>query len=97
MPDACGEYVKVLQKHRMIPSMSRPANPYDNASGESLLKTRKREEIYAHDYRDLDHRRTNIEAFIEQYDNRCRLHSATGRWTSSSKLSIPQKFPVGRR
>jgi putative transposase len=75
---ASDEYVKVLQQQKMIPSMSRPANPYDNASCESFMKTLKREEIYANDYVDLDHLRTNIEAFIEQYYNRCRLHSALG-------------------
>ena len=42
------------------------------------MKTLKREEIYARDYVDLDHLRTNIQAFIEQYYNRCRLHSALG-------------------
>jgi putative transposase len=62
----------------MIPSMSRPANPYDNASCESFMKTLKREEIYAQDYRDLEHLRSNLEAFIEQYYNRQRLHSALG-------------------
>jgi hypothetical protein len=62
----------------MIPSMSRPANPYDNASCESFLKTLKREEIYANRYRDLGHLRRNIEVFIEQYYNRVRLHSALG-------------------
>ncbi len=75
---ASDEYVQVLQEHQMIPSMSRPANPYDNASCESFMKTLKREEIYANDYLDLDHLRTNVEAFIEQYYNRCRLHSALG-------------------
>jgi hypothetical protein len=50
----------------------------DNASCESFLKTLKREEIYANDCRDLDHLLGNIEAFIEQYYNRCRLHSALG-------------------
>jgi transposase InsO family protein len=75
---ASDEYARVLQKHQMIPSMSRPANPYDNASCESFLKTLKREEIYANDYRDLDHLRAHLEAFIEQYYNRCRLHSALG-------------------
>lgn len=75
---AADEYVQVLRDHQMIPSMSRPANPYDNASCESFMKTLKREEIYANDYRDLDHLRTNIEAFVEQYYNRCRLHSALG-------------------
>lgn len=71
-------YVTVLEKHQIIPSMSRPANPYDNASCESFMKTLKREEIYAHTYRDLDHLHANIEEFIEQYYNRQRLHSALG-------------------
>ena len=44
---AADEYVQVLQAHQLIPSMSRPANPYDNASCESFMKTLKREEIYA--------------------------------------------------
>ncbi|MEK7268002.1 MAG: integrase core domain-containing protein, partial [Nitrospirota bacterium] len=43
-----------------------------------VMKTLKREEIYANHSRDLDHLRANIAAFIEQYDNRCRLHSALG-------------------
>ena len=62
----------------MIPSMSRPANPYDNASCESFIKTLKREEIYAHKYENLEHLRTNIEEFIDEYYNRQRLHSALG-------------------
>lgn len=75
---ASGEYVTLLQQHQMIPSMSRPANPYDNASCESFVKTLKREEIYANSYRDLDDLATNIETFIDEYYNRCRLHSALG-------------------
>ena len=58
--------------------MSRPANPYDNASCESFIKTLKREEIYANRYEDLGHMRVNIEEFIEEYYNRLRLHSALG-------------------
>ena len=75
---ASNEYVHVLLAHQMIPSMSRPANPYDNASCESFMKTLKREEVYANDYVDLEHLRKNIEAFIDDYYNRCRLHSALG-------------------
>ena len=75
---ACEDYAQILQQHQMIPSMSRPANPYDNASCESFMKTLKREEIYANDYRDLEHLLGNIEVFIEQYYNRFRLHSALG-------------------
>jgi putative transposase len=75
---ACGDYSQVLQKHQMIASMSRPANPYDNASCESFIKTIKREEVYANQYRDMEHLFANIKLFIEQYYNRCRLHSALG-------------------
>jgi putative transposase len=75
---ASGEYVAVLNKQQMIPSMSRPANPYDNASCESFMKTLKREEIYASRYENLEQLRTNVAIFIEQYYNHQRLHSALG-------------------
>jgi len=75
---ASDEYVGVLERQGMLPSMSRPANPYDNASCESFMKTLKREEIYANQYRDLEHLRANIEEFIERYYNQQRLHSALG-------------------
>jgi putative transposase len=38
----------------------------------------KREEIYANQYRNLDHLRSNIEEFIERYYNKKRWHSAWG-------------------
>src|SRR5207244_314217 len=47
---ASEEYIKALENNHVIPSMSRPANPYDNASCESFMKTLKREEIYANKY-----------------------------------------------
>ena len=75
---ASGAYIGLLRKHGMIPSMSRPANPYDNASCESFIKTLKREEIYANEYSNLDHLRGNIAEFINHYYNRVRLHSALG-------------------
>jgi len=75
---ACREYVNLLQSHGILPSMSRPANPYDNASCESFMRTLKREEIYANTYRDLEDLRAHIEEFIERYYNRIRLHSALG-------------------
>ena len=76
MPPA--EYAGLLAQHGMMASMSRPANPYDNASCESFMKTLKREEIYANEYADLKTSARHIEEFIEQYYNGCRLHSALG-------------------
>jgi putative transposase len=75
---ACAEYMAILETYRMVPSMSRPANPYDNASCESFIKTLKREEIYAKTYDNLEQLRSNIEEFVEEYYNRQRLHSALG-------------------
>jgi putative transposase len=82
---AAQEYINLLAQHQIIPSMSRPANPYDNASCESFMKTLKREEIYASDYRDLEHLRQHLEEFIDRYYNRVRLHSALG-------YQSPQEF-----
>jgi putative transposase len=42
---ACGHYIQMLRCHRMIPSISRPGFPYDNANCESFMKTLKQEEI----------------------------------------------------
>ena len=58
--------------------MSRSGNPYDNATCESWIKTLKVEEIYANQYRDLEHLRSQVAEFIELYYNRRRLHSALG-------------------
>jgi putative transposase len=75
---ACGDYVDLLEANHITPSMSRPGNPYDNAFCESFMKTLKREEIYAHAYRDLEDLRAHLKEFIERYYNRIRLHSALG-------------------
>ena len=68
----------MLEKHGMLASMSRPGNPYDNATCERFMRTLKREEIYAGEYRDLEDLRARIEDFIERYYNKKRLHSALG-------------------
>jgi transposase InsO family protein len=67
-----------MRKHKMVPSISRPASPGDNANCESFFRTLKREEVEAKEYKDLEDLRINISAFIESYYNRLRLHSALG-------------------
>jgi transposase InsO family protein len=52
----CREYMQALHEHRMLASMSRPTNPYDNATCESFLATLKREQINATAYRGSDRR-----------------------------------------
>lgn len=62
----------------MIPSMSRPANPYDNAVCESFMKTLKQEEIYCNRYGSMEELAAHLEEFIDNYYNPLRLHSALG-------------------
>ncbi len=75
---ACRQYMKELHDHGMLASMSRPGNPYDNATCESFIKTLKREEIQGSGYRDIEDLRSELEEFLERYYNRFRLHSALG-------------------
>lgn len=75
---ASAEYTNLLAQHQIVPSMSRPANPYDNAACESFMKTLKREEINAGAYLDLEDLRQHLEEFIDRYYNQVRLHSALG-------------------
>jgi transposase InsO family protein len=75
---ASGAYVDTLLRHDMIPSMSRPGNPYDNAKCERFMKTLKQEEIYCSEYRDMEDLRANLSVFLDRYYNAARLHSALG-------------------
>jgi transposase InsO family protein len=91
---ACGDYADILRKHGIIASMSRPANPYDNASCESFMKTLKREEIHAGEYRDLDHLREK-----SQRSSRATTiasgsirHSVTNRRRNSSGPPARRRF-----
>jgi putative transposase len=73
---ACGDYTDILNTHGILTSMSRVANPYDNAKAESFMKTLKHEEVDGSRYRDVNHARRNIRTFLEDVYNQQRLHSA---------------------
>ena len=63
---------------KTIPSISRPANPYDNVGCETCLITLQQAEISADTYRELKQLCRHIESFIEQYSNHLGLLSALG-------------------
>jgi len=65
-------YVRLLHKHGMVASVSRPDRPGDNGNCESFFRTVKREEVEAKGYADFEDLRANITRFIERYYNACR-------------------------
>jgi len=71
-------YTDVLKQNSIKISMSRRANPYDNAFLESFMKTIKQEEIYMNDYENKQDAILNIGNFIEEVYNKKRLHSSLG-------------------
>lgn len=69
-------YTQMLKDHGIEISMSRKANPWDNAACESFMKTLKYEEVYRTEYRNLAHARASVGEFLEKVYNQKRLHSA---------------------
>ncbi len=91
---ASGDYTKLLQEHHIEISMSRKANPWDNAVCESWMKTLKYEEVYRSEYRDLADARARIGEFLEKVYNEKRLHSALGY---RSPAEFERTLPVEAR
>jgi transposase InsO family protein len=75
---ASNDYTDLLKAHQIDISMSRPANPWDNAACESFMKTLKYEEVLRNEYRDLAEARSSIREFLEKIYNHKRLHSSLG-------------------
>ena len=73
---ASHEYTQLLNNYAIEISMSRKANPWDNAACESFMKTLKYEEVYRTEYRNLAHARASIGEFLEKVYNQKRLHSS---------------------
>ena len=75
---ASAVYVKKLNEHDMLVSMSRKGNCYDNAFAETFFKTLKYEEVLMNEYESFDDAHQNIKRFIEEVYNKKRLHSSIG-------------------
>lgn len=89
---ASAQYVRMLRNHEIVPSMSRPGNPYDNATCESFIKTLKREEIYANEYEDLEHVLNSVGEFIERYYT---VSACIRHWVIAHRLSLRMSWFQG--
>jgi transposase InsO family protein len=91
---ASHDYTAILRGHGIHISMSRTANPWDNAACESFMKTLKYEEVYRSDYRDLADTYARIGEFLEEVYNQKRLHSALD-YRSPSEFERSLLPPLG--
>lgn len=75
---ASDDYTDLLTENGIRISMSRKANPYDNAKAERFIRTLKYEEVYLSEYETAAEARRCIGHFIDDVYNQKRLHSAIG-------------------
>jgi transposase InsO family protein len=75
---ASADFQSLLAKHRMLCSMSRKGDCWDNAPTESFFGSLKQELVFHQKYSTRFHARQSIFEYIERFYNRRRLHSTLG-------------------
>jgi transposase InsO family protein len=75
---ASEHYQRLLARHGITCSMSRPGNCYDNAPMESFFATLKKELVHHQDYLTIDAAKASLFEYIEVFYNRIRRHSSLG-------------------
>ncbi len=73
---ACSDDQAALTKAGIIASMSRRANPLDNAPVESFCHTLKTELVHHSSYATRNEAKRNLLSYVEGFYNRQRPHSA---------------------
>lgn len=69
-------HLQIIQQHRIIQSMSRKGNCWDNAVAESFFHSIKTELIHQCRFKTREEARLAIFEYIEVFYNRIRMHSA---------------------
>lgn len=75
---AGNDFRKLIGANKMLQSMSRADNPYDNAFMESCFSRFKSELLQDGIFETVEDARTEIFEYIEMYYNTIRLHSSLG-------------------
>jgi putative transposase len=82
----------VIKDNKLVQSMSRKANCWDNAVSESFFATLKKQSVYGYKLKTRDNMRQHIFEYIEIYYNRVRRHSANN-WVSPVEFERLQNLP----
>jgi putative transposase len=72
------DFQKMLQKHKMLSSMSRKGNCWDNSVAESFFGSLKTECIFSSVYKTREEAKRDIVDYIEMFYNSKRRHSYLG-------------------
>lgn len=72
------EYIAKLRSNKMMQSMSRKGDCYDNAVAESFFSTLKNELVLGNIFETRDEARQKIFDYIEVFYNRKRIHQSLG-------------------
>jgi len=88
---ASDEYREKMGRHRLVSSMSRKADCYDNAVAESFFSTLKNELVCGSVFESRDRARSEIFDYIERFYNRQRIHQSLNYRTPDEmeKLAVP--------
>jgi putative transposase len=78
---ASDAYRALIGNYKMVQSMSRRANCWDNSAMESFFKSLKVERVYQTRYQTRDQAKLDLVSWIEGFYNRKRLHSSNGYQT----------------
>lgn len=73
---ASKKYQKLLKENKIICSMSRKGNCWDNAPMESFFRSLKVECVYQQSFKQREEAKTEVFSYIETFYNRQRKHSA---------------------
>jgi transposase InsO family protein len=72
------DFQKLLKTYKMICSMSRKGNCWDNAVAESFFGSLKMERVFHRNYQNREEARRDIIDYIEMFYNSRRIHSYLG-------------------
>jgi putative transposase len=92
---ASHEFRKVIKHYKIVQSMSRKGDCWDNACAESFFSTLKMEEVFHQTYRTRDEARSSIFEYVAVFYNRQRRHSFLEYMCPDEyeyKMGLPQKI-----
>lgn len=72
------EWNRFCAEHKLVPSMSRRGNCYDNAAVESFFSSLKKEKIRRHIFKTREKAKAELFDYIEVFYNRARRHLHLG-------------------